>query len=91
MTRKRENIFRRKDGRWEARVSKHRENGNKIYRSLYGKSYTEVKAKKEEYYGSISEVYSYIFIVKLDSSKNKSFCYCDVLTNNVELYFDNIL
>ncbi len=47
--------------------------------------------KKEEYYGSISEVYSYIFIVKLDSSKNKSFCYCDVLTNNVELYFDNIL
>lgn len=46
MARRGENIFRRKDGRWEARVSEHRENGNKIYRSLYGKSYTEVKAKE---------------------------------------------
>ncbi len=36
MARRGENIFRRKDGRWEARVSEHRENGNKIYRSLYG-------------------------------------------------------
>ena len=49
MARRGENIFRRKDGRWEARVFEHRENGNKIYRSLYGKSYTEVKAKKEEH------------------------------------------
>ena len=47
MARRGENIFRRKDGRWEARVFEHRENGNKIYRSLYGKSYTEVKAKKK--------------------------------------------
>ena len=56
MARRGENIFRRKDGRWEARVFEHRENGNKIYRSLYGKSYTEVKAKKEEYYGTVYQV-----------------------------------
>ncbi len=51
MARKGENIFKRKDGRWEARVLEYHENGGKAYRSLYGKSYTEVKAKKEEYYG----------------------------------------
>ena len=50
MARRGENIFKRKDGRWEARVLEYRENGSKAYRSLYGKSYTEVKAKKEEYY-----------------------------------------
>ena len=45
------NIRKRKDGRWEARVIEERGNGERKYRSLYGKSYTEVKAKKEEYYG----------------------------------------
>lgn len=48
-----ENIFKRKDGRWEARVLEVRENGSRAYRSIYGKSYTEVKAKKEEYYGIV--------------------------------------
>lgn len=46
MARRGENIFKRKDGQWEARVLEYRENGSKAYRSLYGKSYTEVKAKK---------------------------------------------
>lgn len=45
--------------------------------------------KKEHYSGRIAETYSYIFIVKLDSNENKSFCYSDVLTKNVQLYFDN--
>ena len=49
MARRGENIFKRKDGRWEARVADNRENGKRYYRSLYGKSYTEVKTKKEEY------------------------------------------
>lgn len=48
-----------------------------------------VREIKEQYSGRIVETYSYIFIVKLDSDENKSFCYSDVLTNNVELYFDN--
>ena len=52
MSRRGENIFKRKDGRWEARVPEYKINGEKIYRSIYGKSYTEVKLKKEEYYSS---------------------------------------
>lgn len=52
MARRGENIFKRKDGRWEARVIECRSNGKRAYRSLYGKTYTEVKAKKEEYYGT---------------------------------------
>lgn len=44
MARRGENIFKRKDGRWEARVIEERGNGERKYRSLYGKSYTEVKA-----------------------------------------------
>lgn len=51
MARRGENIFKRKDGRWEARVIECRNNGRRVYRSLYGKTYTEAKAKKEEYYG----------------------------------------
>lgn len=49
MARRGENIFKRKDGRWEARIARGRENGKCIYLSLYGKTYAEVKAKKEEY------------------------------------------
>ena len=49
MARRGENIFRRKDGRWEARVAEYRENGKRAYRSLYGKTYTEVKTKKAAY------------------------------------------
>lgn len=56
MARRGENIFKRKDGRWEARVLEHRENGSKAYHSLYGKSYTEAKAKKEEYYGTAHQI-----------------------------------
>ena len=51
MARRGENIFKRKDGRWEARVIECRSDGKRVYRSLYGKTYTEAKAKKEEYYG----------------------------------------
>lgn len=50
MARRGENIFKRRDGRWEARVAEYRENGQKAYRSLYGRTYAETKAKKEEYF-----------------------------------------
>ena len=43
--------------------------------------------KKEYYEGKITETYNYIFIVKLNTNENKSFCYSDVLTNNVILKF----
>ena len=46
MARKGENIFKRKDGRWEARYIHHYENGVAKYRYLYAPTYAEVKAKR---------------------------------------------
>ncbi len=44
MSRKGENIYKRKDGRWEGRfIAGRMENGKIIYKSVYAKSYTEVK------------------------------------------------
>jgi len=46
MSRKGENIYRRKDGRWEGRYLKGYEpDGRSIYGSVYGRSYGEVKDK----------------------------------------------
>ncbi len=46
MPKRGENIRKRKDGRWEGRYKTgNAENGRTLYRSIYGKSYTEVKAK----------------------------------------------
>ena len=45
-----ENIFKRKDGRWEARYVKNRKpSGQIIYGFCYGKSYKEVKEKVAKY------------------------------------------
>lgn len=75
MARRGENIFKRKDGRWEARVLEYRENGSKAYRSLYGKSYTEVKAKKEEYYGAVHKIVVLAVLQgRLLYSHNRLFC-----------------
>ena len=48
MPRKGENIYKRKDGRWEARYIHHYEGGKAKYKSIYGNSYTEVRAKRLE-------------------------------------------
>lgn len=49
MARKGENIFRRKDGRWEARYIHHYDAcGCAVYKYVYAKSYTEVKEKKQK-------------------------------------------
>lgn len=46
MPRKGENIYKRKDGRWEGRYIESRASSGKArYKSVYGKSYREVKAK----------------------------------------------
>lgn len=45
MPRTGENIYKRKDGRWEARYIKSYENNKAKYCSLYAKSYKEVKEK----------------------------------------------
>ena len=46
MSKRGENITKRKDGRWEARYIKGYENGKAVYGYLYGKSYAEAKNKK---------------------------------------------
>lgn len=47
MPRRGENIFKRKDGRWEARYVKEiMLDGTKKYGSVYAKTYTEVKQKQ---------------------------------------------
>ncbi len=47
MPRKGENIYKRRDGRWEARYIHHYENDRPKYRYVYGVSYSEVKSKRE--------------------------------------------
>ena len=46
MARKGENIYKRKDGRWEGRYIRGRKpDGTAVYGSVYGKKYGEVKDK----------------------------------------------
>lgn len=52
--------------------------------------YNGSRNRKEVYSGTISEVYNYIFIVKLDTDEVKSFSYSDVLIGAVEIFFDKI-
>lgn len=48
MPRRGENIFKRKDGRWEARYVKEVAlDGTKRYGSVYAKTYREVKIKQQ--------------------------------------------
>lgn len=48
MARKGENIYKRKDGRWEARFIKSYQSGKAVYGYVYGKSYSEAKKKRRE-------------------------------------------
>lgn len=46
MPRRGENIRKRKDGRWEGRlIVGYKEDGKSIYKSVYGKTYSEAKKK----------------------------------------------
>ena len=55
MPKRGENIYRRKDGRWEGRyISGRKPDGSARYTSIYGKSYREVKALLEKRKGDKS-------------------------------------
>lgn len=55
MPRRGENIYKRKDGRWEARYIKEiYPDGRKKYGSVYGSSYTEVKNKRQFFAPALS-------------------------------------
>ena len=50
MSKRGENITKRKDGRWEARVIRGYDcSGKALYHYIYGKTYSEAKNKKNEY------------------------------------------
>ena len=55
MARKGENIFKRKDGRWEARYIKGHKDGRADYGYVYGKTYTAAKEKKTAAIAGLSE------------------------------------
>ena len=55
MARKGENIYKRRDGRWEGRFIRGRkEDGTAQYSSLYGRTYTEVQEKLRQKRAEIS-------------------------------------
>ena len=55
MSRRGDNIHKRKDGRWEGRYkSGIKDDGTSAYRSVYGKTYTESKNKLVEYASTTS-------------------------------------
>ncbi len=57
MARKGRNIYKRRDGRWEGRVVLgYHCDGKRIYHSIYGKSYAEVKKKMQKYAGKFGGV-----------------------------------
>ena len=50
MPRKGENSYKRKDNRWEGRyIISYNAMGRAVYKSVYGKSYTEVKLKMKSH------------------------------------------
>lgn len=56
MSRKGENIYKRKDGRWEGRYIKARtEKGKALYGYVYGKTYKETKQKRQFKIAAVSE------------------------------------
>ena len=63
MAKKGENITKRKDGRWEARILVgYNEKGRALYKSLYAKSYSEVKIKGLLKYKLTLLNYYFIFV-----------------------------
>ena len=48
MPRKGENIYKRKDGRWEGRYIKERKNGKARYGVVYARNYRDVKKKLDD-------------------------------------------
>lgn len=71
MPRKGENIYKRKDGRWEGRYIRSYDSEHKAkYAYVYGKTYSEVKRKLTEQRGNVQ---------KVQPTKNKSSTYGELL------------
>lgn len=107
MARKGENIFKRKDGRWEARYVKERDLKGNVskYGYVYGKSYIDVKRKKETTIENLKLIksqtintnninFSTAIISWLNnktSIKDSTFYnYSSIITGKIIPYFNNI-
>lgn len=55
MPRKGENIYKRKDGRWEGRYIKGRKEGKTLYGAVYARSYRDVRKKLDDAKKNIAE------------------------------------
>lgn len=72
MPKKGENIYKRKDGRWEGRyIRYYDENGKAKYGYVYSKTYNEVKKKLIEKKSQVG--------TKCETLSNKTILYNDVL------------
>lgn len=99
MSKKGENITKRKDGRWEARILKgYKQDGRAIYKSLYANSYSQVKAKKTEYLSvfipdktkkfnqndTFDNILSLFLQYKKYQVKESTFaCYCNIIEKQI--------
>lgn len=79
MCKRGENIRKRKDGRWEARILCKCAYGTSNYRSVYGKSYREVKEKKENFIREQFQKESLPGVTKINSEKKYQVTFEDVL------------
>lgn len=78
MPRKGENIYKRKDGRWEGRYIRSYDSEHKAkYAYVYGKTYSEVKRKLTEQRGNVQ---------KVQPTKNKSSTYGEEGDRTMEAY-----
>ena len=74
MSKKGENIYKRKDGRWEARyIKSYLPDGNPRYGYCYGKTYREARQKS----AAEKTVWSTGATVPTASKKRRFSCYCD--------------
>lgn len=104
MAKKGENIYKRKDGRWEARYEKGRDfEGKIIYGSLYGKSYREVKEKKNRKISEFQESvnvftskykisyisYKWLEMVRYTVKESTYSCYVTLIHKHIIPYFGN--
>lgn len=65
MPRKGENIYKRKDGRWEGRYIRSYDSEHKAkYAYVYGKTYSEVKRKLTEQRGNVQKVRSTVMFIR---------------------------
>lgn len=102
MSRRGENIYRRKDGRWEGRYKYgYHDSGKVRYRSVYAKTYQEVKEKLQKFKSSVvnfvssgkrtvSELFDEWFTaVKLKVKSSTFSCYHMKVTKHILPSFGN--